>query len=100
MNNVKNSIKGVDNQCHVGLLFSEQSRAEQSRAEQSRAEQSYATYCGTALRCFALGGAKNMNRITIPLFLCVVVVVSVLQHLLKLYTGDIDQVKELQYSFA
>jgi len=95
MNNVKNSIKGVDNQCHVGLLFSEQSRAEQSRAEQS-----YATYCGTALRCFALGGAKNINRITIPLFPCVVVVVSVLQHLLKLYTGDIDQVKELQYSFA
>ena len=95
MNNVKNTIKGVDNQCHVGLLFSEQSRAEQSRAEQS-----YATYCGTALRCFALGGAKNINRITIPLFLCVVVVVSVLQHLLKLYTGDIDQVKELQYSFA
>ncbi len=38
MNNVKNSIKGVDNQCHVGLLFSEQSRAEQSRAEQNRAE--------------------------------------------------------------
>jgi hypothetical protein len=75
-------------------------RAEQSRAEQSRAEQSYATYCGTALRCFALGGAKNINRITIPLFPCVVVVVSVLQHLLKLYTGDIDQVKELQYSFA
>ena len=89
-------------------------RAEQSRAEQSRAEQSYATYCGTALRCFALGGAKYINRITIPLFLCVVVVVSVLQHLLncvvvvvsvlqhllKLYTGDIDQVKELQYSFA
>ena len=95
MNNVKNSIKGVDNQCHVGLLFSEQSRAEQSRAEQS-----YATYCGTALRCFALGGAKYINRITIPLFLCVVVGVSVLQHLLKLYTGDIDQVKELQYSFA
>ena len=95
MNNVKNSIKGVDNQCHVGLLFSEQSRAEQSRAEQS-----YATYCGTALRCFALGGEKNINRITIPLFPCVVVVVSVLQHLLKLYTGDIDQVKELQYSFA
>ena len=95
MNNVKNTIKGVDNQCHVGLLFSEQSRTEQSRAEQS-----YATYCGTALRCFALGGAKYINRITIPLFLCVVVVVSVLQHLLKLYTGDIDQVKELQYSFA
>ena len=65
-----------------------------------RAEQSYATYCDTALRCFALGGAKYINRITIPLFLCVVVVVSVLQHLLKLYTGDIDQVKELQYSFA
>ena len=32
MNNVKDSIKGVDNQCHVGLLFLEQSRAEQSRA--------------------------------------------------------------------
>lgn len=70
------------------------------RAEQSRAEWSFATYCGTALCCFALGGAKNINRITIPLFPCVVVVVSVLQHLLKLYTGDIDQVKELQYSFA
>ena len=65
-----------------------------------RAEQSYATYCGTALCCFALGGEKNINRITIPLFPCVVVVVSVLQHLLKLYTGDINQVKELQYSFA
>ena len=90
MNNLKNSIKGVDNQCHVGLLFS----------EQGRAEQSFATYCGTALCCFALGGEKNINRITIPLFPCVVVVVSVLQHLLKLYTGDIDQVKELQYSFA
>ena len=86
--------------CWATLFRAEQSRAEQSRAEQSRAEQSYATYCGTALRCFALGGAKNINRITIPLFLCVVVVVSVLQHLLKLYTGDIDQVKELQYSFA
>ena len=65
-----------------------------------REEQSYATYCGTALCCFALGGEKNINRITIPLFPCVVVVVSVLQHLLKLYTGDINQVKELQYSFA
>ena len=65
-----------------------------------RPEQSFATYCGTALCCFALGGEKNINRITIPLFPCVVVVVSVLQHLLKLYTGDIDQVKELQYSFA
>ena len=54
MNNVKNSIKGVDNQCHVGLLFSEQSRAEQSRAEQSRAEQSRAELCDILRHCITL----------------------------------------------
>ena len=53
MNNVKNSIKGVDNQCHVGLLFSEQSRAEQSRAEQSRAMRHIAALHYVALRLVA-----------------------------------------------
>ena len=70
--------------CWATLFRAEQSRAEQSRAEQSRAMRHIAALHYVALR----------------LFPCVVVVVSVLQHLLKLYTGDIDQVKELQYSFA